>query len=327
MLKRSTAALLVLACLLLGCQYRGANVLVSNDDFLIVKAGPSDNARTLAERYLDDPGMAWVIKGANGNRRVRSGDEVVIPLRNANRAAVFAGGYQKVPILAYHRFSKGASCDKLSISKKSFERHLVYLRDKGYKVIGLRDLAGFLKGETALPEKSVVLTIDDGYGSVYDIAFPVLRRFGYQATVFVYTDFVGSSAGLNWAEMKAMLDSGLIDIQPHSKTHADLTKRLQGEGDAAYRDRIRDEVKLSSRILRRKLGVSIHSFSYPFGAENDELLGILKDEGFDLGVTVTRGGNPAFANPFALRRTQIYCKDDVKALDRKLNVFERISQR
>ena len=325
--RRSVATLLLLASLLAGCLHREADVLVSSRDFLIVKAGPTDNARTLAERHLDDPGMAWAIKRANGNRRVRPGDEVVVPLRFANRAAVFAGGYHKVPILAYHRFSKGASCDKLSISKKSFERHLAYLRDKGYKVIGLKDLARFLEGEISLPEKSVVLTIDDGYASTYDIAYPLLRRFGYQATVFVYTDFVGTSAGLNWTQLKAMLDSGLIDIQPHSKTHADLTKRLKGEGDAAYLKRVRDEVKLSSRTLRRKLGVSIHTFSFPFGAENDELLKILEDEGFDLGVTVTRGGNPAFANPYALRRTQIYCKDGVKALARKLNVFERISQR
>lgn len=303
-----------------------SRVVARSSDFVVVSAGSKTTLRSLARAYLGDETLYQVIADFNDVSRVRDGQEIVIPLKPANRAAVYPNGYQVVPILTYHRFApKGQHCDRLAVDERSFAKQLAYLRDNHYSVISFSQLADFIDGKSAIPPKSVILTIDDGYRSAYDIAYPVLRRFAQRATVFVYSDFVGAAAGLTWAQMKEMVASKLIDIQPHSKTHSDLTIRLEGESEKAYLERIREEVRHPSRAIERHLGLPIHTFSYPYGAENDTVLAIVEAAGFRLGTTVTRGSNPSFAHPLALRRTQIYCDDDIKTFAKRLDVFKNVA--
>ena len=328
--KPTPAVLLLAALLLSGCG--GARFLVPDGkvvaqdrDFLVVAAGTSDSLRSLAATYLDDPSLDWVIAEVNQIKRIKPGQQVVIPRRPINQSAVFEDGYQTVPILAYHGITAdGEACRKVSVTKKAFARQMAYLKDEGFTVIGFDDLIGFMKGRRSLPKKSVIITIDDGFRSSYDIAFPILRKHGYKATVFVYTDFIGAPSGLSWPQMKEMVSSGLIDIQPHSKTHADLTKRKDGESKSAYLKRVREEVRLSKKTLSR-LDIPMHTFSYPYGAENEAVVEVVKSEGFDLGVTVTRGGNPSFANPYVLRRTQIYCKNNLTTFAKRLETYKRLA--
>ena len=325
-------ALLALFALLLascspGFRLPNESVLAQDRDFLLVSAGSKDTLRSLADRYLDDPSLDWVIAEANQIKTVKPGQKLVIPRRPINRSAVFDDGYQTVPILTYHSFAaSSANCGRLAVTKAAFRQQMAYLKDRGFEVISFADLAAFMAGERSLPKKSVILTIDDGYRSTYEIAFPVLREFNFKATVFVYTDFIGVPAGLTWDQMREMLDSGLIDIQPHSKTHADLTKRLEGESRAAYERRVRKEIEHSTKVLRR-LGVPMHTFSYPYGAENETVVDMVKEAGFKMAVTVTRGGNPSFANPFVLRRSQIYCSNKLNTFAKRLEVFKRVALR
>ena len=250
----------------------------------------------------------------------------MIPLKPISPAGMFNGGFQKIPILTYHRFTPGKSdCGRLAVSEDAFVAQMAYLRDRGFRVIDFKDLADFMAGNVSLPRRSVILSIDDGYKSVYEIAFPVLKRFDYPATVFVYSDFVGAGAALNWKQMREMVDSGLIDIQPHSKTHADLTLRLEGESEKAYRKRLALEFRHPAELIERNLGLPIHTFSYPYGAENEIVIEAAEKAGYTLGATVTRGGNPTFAHPLVLRRTQIYCGDSLKTFARRLQTFEKIS--
>lgn len=314
------------AVLAWGCGVYDAQVITKERDFVVVSAGSEDTLKSLAAKYLGDRSKFRVIAEFNDIKRVRSGQEVVIPLRPLNRAGVYSLGYQTVPILTYHRFSPaGRRCDRLAVSADKFARQLRYLRDRGYTVISLADLADHMDGKKAIPRKAVVLTIDDGYRSVYQIAYPILRKYGYPATIFVYSNFVGAPAGLTWPHMKEMVASGLIDIQPHSKSHIDLTKQLVDETKADYRKRLKGEIDYPAKQIRSKLGLSIHSFSYPYGAENDDVIAAVKKAGFRIGMTVTRGGNPAFAHPLALRRTQIYCEDDLTTFARRLIVLQKAS--
>ncbi len=303
-----------------------SRVVARSSDFVVVSAGSKTTLRSLARAYLGDASLYRVIADFNDISRLRSGQEIVIPLKPANRAAVYPNGYQVVPILTYHRFTpKGQGCDKLAVEERSFARQLAYLRDNNYSVISFTQLADFLEGKAAIPAKSVILTIDDGYRSAYDVAYPVLRRYRQKATIFVYSDFIGAGAGLTWSQMKEMVASKLIDIQPHSKTHSDLTIRLEGESEKAYRERIREEIRYTTQAIKRNLGLPIHTFSYPYGAENDAVLDLVEAEGFRLGTTVTRGSNPSFAHPLALRRTQIYCDDDIRTFAKRLNVFKNVA--
>ena len=301
-------------------------VIARNKDFLVLTAGPNDTLRSLAGKYLGDQSKGWVIAELNNVRKVKAGQEVVIPMRPLSGTGVYSNGYQTVPILTYHRFTPGGQrCDKLAVTENAFVDQLGYLKANGYSVIDFRDLADFLAGRSTLPRKSVILSIDDGYRAAYDIAFPALKRAGMKVTVFVYSDFIGAGAGLTWAQMREMVDSGLVDIQPHSKSHGDLTERQPGESLAAYRKRLLYEVTHPAKLIEKHLGLPIHTFSYPYGAENDEVVAAVEKAGYSLGTTVTRGGNASFAHPKVLRRTQIYCGDDIGTFARRLETFEAIA--
>jgi len=297
-------------------------VLGRSDEYVIVAAARGDTLRSLAARYLGDPGRAWVIADFNGFDRVSPGQEVVIPLRSQDPTGVRTDGYQTVPILCYHRF--GDEQAKMVVSEASFAAQMDYLAEHGYRVIPLTSLVDFLQGKRALPERAVVLTADDGYKSTYQIAFPILKKHGFPATIFVYTDFVNARAGLTWPEMKEMVDSGLISIQSHSKAHSNLALPTADEDDAAYRERIDREVSVPTELIHKRLGVPLLTFAYPYGDANEQVIERVQEAGYRLAATVQAGGNPAFAYPFMLRRSMVYGDDDLTTFRRKLDVFHPV---
>ena len=300
-------------------------VVGRDNDYVIVSARSGETMASLAERYLGDAGKAWWIAQLNNASTVREGQIVVIPLRQRNAIGVFANGYQTVPILCYHRF--GTKTSKLNVTPAAFEQQMEWLARNGYTVVTLARLARFLEGKEALPAKSVAITIDDGYRSSYEIAYPILRKYGFPATVFLYTDFVGASDAMTWAQMKDMTSSGLVTIQPHSKSHANLTQRLPNETDARYRDRIRREVDAPVTVIKERLSEPIFAFAYPYGDVNEYVVDLLVKDSVGQGVTVTPGGNPFYAYPYMLRRTMIFGNDDLDAFKSKLVTFVRTGAR
>ena len=300
-------------------------VVGRDDDFVIVTVRAGETPVSLAERYLGDAGKAWWITQANGGATLREGQVVVIPLRQRNAIGVFANGYQTVPILCYHRF--GTKTSKLNVTPAAFEQQMDWLARNGYTVITLARLARFLEGKEALPAKSVVITIDDGYRSSYEIAWPILKKFGFPATIFLYTDFVGASDAMTWAQMKEMTGSGLVNIQPHSKSHANLTQRLPGETDARYRERIRREVDAPVAALKERLAEASFTYAYPYGDVNEYVVDLLVKDGVSQGVTVTPGGNPFYAYPYMLRRSMVFGNEDLEVFKSKLVTFVRTGSR
>ena len=303
-------------------------VLAENDDFVIVQAGSHQSLELLAARFLGDPAQHWQIAEFNGVDEADPGAELVIPKRYVNPTGVWTTGYQTVPVLVYHRFRVGnKSRDPMEIPQASFRAQMALLRDEGYQVIALRNLGEFLAGRRALPRKSVVITIDDGFRSAYTIAFPVLREFGFPATLFVHTDFIRGGLGVDWAALREMVASGLVDVACHSKTHANLSLRREGETEPEYRARLGEEVRGPTRLLRKRLGVRSDAFSFPYGDANDDVLTVLKAEGYELALTVTRGGNASFADPYRLRRTMIYGEDGLSDFRRRLQTFRPMDAR
>ena len=205
--------------------------VVKSDDYVIVIAKPGDTLQSLAQQFLGDPSQYWIIADFNDLRAVVPGQEVVIPLKTKNSIGVYANGYQMVPILSYHRF--GSRKSKLVVTPEAFDAQMAYLKAHDYRVIPLTDLIAFIQGRKPIPHRALVITIDDGHKSAYTIAYPLLRKYGFPATLFVYTDFIGSHEGLSWQEMQEMVASNLIDIQPHSKTHTNLGLQKPTESNAS----------------------------------------------------------------------------------------------
>lgn len=300
-------------------------VLARDDEFAIVVARADDTAQSLAQQYLGDARKSWWITEGNGDAEVRPGQVVVIPLVQRNRIGVYADGFQAIPVLCYHRFGSRAS--KLTVTPAAFAAQMDYLARNGYHVIALKDLAAFIAGRDALPKKSVIITIDDGYRATYDIAYPILRKFGFPATVFLYTDFVGAGDALTYPQMKELVASGLVDIQPHSKTHSNLTLKLPDENDAKYRERLRREVDTPVDVIRDRLALASYAYAYPYGDVNELTVDYLSRRGVSLGLTVTPGGNGFFAYQYMLRRTMIFGNEDLEAFKAKLQTFVRAAGR
>lgn len=283
-------------------------VIGRGERLLIYVPKEDDSFAAIATRFLGDAREDWQIAEANETLSTpRAGEPLVVPLQPRNPLGVRSDGVQTVTVLCYHRLA--ASPSRMAITAAAFEAQLQWLASAGYRVVTLADLAAFLQGARALPRQSVVITFDDGYESVYRQAYPLLKRYGMPATLFIYSDFIGSRSALTWPQMREMQASGLIDIQSHSKSHLDLTERLAGEGEAAYRARIEREFKVPRGYIERSLGEPGHAvryFAYPYGAANETVLRLLPATGHELGLTVDPGGNPFYASPVMLKRIMVF---------------------
>ena len=294
-------------------------VVAQNDHFVLYRPKRDDTLRSVAQRFLGDEKRGWEIADFNDVKELTSGSLVAIPLRPVNPVGVFPNGYQTVPILAYHRF--GEKNGKMVVTPEAFAAQMKYLAENDYRVIPLADLVEFLAGKRSLPHRAVVITADDGYASVYRHAYPVLKQYGFPATVFVYTDFIGAGDALTWPQMQEMIASGLIDIESHSKSHESLVAMLPGESERSYRARVDKELTVGRDVLQRKLGVHISIFAYPYGDASAAVVERAQKADYQLAVTVNPGGNPFFAQPLLLQRTMIFGDHDIEAFKARLQTF------
>ncbi len=291
-----------------------------SDDFIVTFAQPGDTPETLAERYLGGADKGWMIEDYTGLRAFATGQEVVIPRRPWNPAGVTPGGYQIVPILTYHNLGEQAK-GRLVLAAASFREQMRYLKTNGYRVVSLADFIEFTRLNRQLPQRAVVLTFDDGYHAFKDHAYPVLKELGFTATLFIYTDWVGAGRGaLSWADLRELAAAG-IDIQAHSKTHADL-RRAPGETEAQYARRMHAELEQPQELFSRNLGRRSQILAYPYGRWEEGLLPKVKEYGYIAAFSVRRQGNAAFVRPLAGHRSQIYSEMTLDDFVKNLNVFQ-----
>ncbi len=114
----------------------------------------------------------------------------------------------------------------LSVTPQTFERHLQYFAEHGYRTISLYDLHAHLKDGIPLPPKPVILTFDDGYLDAYTNAFPLLQQYGMTGTFFIVTDFINyqNPNHITWDMAREMFTGGM-SIESHGRTHRDLRNR------------------------------------------------------------------------------------------------------
>lgn len=292
-------------------------------DYVVYQFQHGDTSETIAEKFLGDPLKAWIVEEAN--QKLAPDEWIVVPLIQKNLGGVCSNGVQQVPILCYHRFGNGCS-SPLCVPTDIFERQMKYLKDNGYHVIHPKQLLAFLHLREPLPKKSVMITIDDGYRSAYEYAYPILKKYGYPATLFIYTHYVGlSKQAITWEQLRELKSDGFT-IGSHTIEHSDLSKQDEDESKEAYLKRLRREIEKSKQIIDRKLNQDTFFFAYPFGRTNYSAMLMTQKAGYRLAVTVDRGGNAFFENPFLLHRDQIL-KRDMKTFKRRLKTFQRLSLR
>ena len=297
-------------------------VTFKSDKHIIYTLAKDTPPAMLAQKFLGNKNLAWMIEDENKNAFYHAGETIVIPLTIDNKAGLYKDGYQTVPILCYHRFSKNCN-SRLCMPEDVFIRQMEYLKKNHYRVISMSMLIEYLEYKKALPEKSVIITIDDGYKSVYNIAFPVLRQYGFTATIFIYTDFVAGGTAMTWKQIKEIKNAG-FEVGSHTISHADLIVKKPEETEKDYIQRITHEIVHSKRILDKKLNQDTTLFAFPFGNSNQQVINICKEAGYKAGVTVIRGGNPFFRHPFLLHRDQILSRKQTVFINR-LKTFQSVS--
>ena len=157
-----------------------------------------------------------------------------------------------------------------------------HLKNSSANVIFLNDIIQYLRNNEPFPPKSIVLTFDDGFRNFYQIAYPILREFGFGATVFLVPEHCGKNNQwpgqpegipkldlLRWGEVKELALNG-IDFGAHTMSHPDLS--------LLSHDKLKDEIPASKRTIQDHLGKDVLSFAYPYGKLNEHIKKIVEDE-------------------------------------------------
>ena len=195
-----------------------------------------------------------------------------VPVINDNRG---------VPVICYHYIDKDPSGKSpLIISKEKFIQHLQTIKDDGYTTITMAELNDYLFKDKPIPEKSVVITFDDGSIDNYTNAFPILKEFNMKATMFIISSYLDGVSYVAPNQVKEMSDYG-IDIESHTVTHRRLS-------EMSYEDQL-NELKNSKESLEKITGKPIIAVAYPEGMYNEDTKKATMEAGYSMGFTVERG--------------------------------------
>ncbi|MGH3321235.1 MAG: polysaccharide deacetylase family protein [Streptosporangiaceae bacterium] len=241
-----------------------------------------------------------------------------------------------VPILMYHSVcrepgSVSPGFRPWTLHPARFAAHLTYLSQRGYRSLTVSELTATRRGGRAAPDgKAVVLTFDDAYGDFHTEALPLLRRYGFTATLYVPTAYVGATSGwmraegegdralLTWSQLEEVAAAG-VECGAHSHTHPEL--------DRLPIPAIREEVTTSRRALRDRLGVPVCSFAYPYGEYDGRVRGAVAAAGYESACTMKRFASTERDDPLLLPRVSMTADTDVPALAALLETSGRPARR
>jgi peptidoglycan/xylan/chitin deacetylase (PgdA/CDA1 family) len=223
-----------------------------------------------------------------------------------------------IPILTYHNFTKDEGSSYI-INIIEFEKQMNYLATHNYSVISLSELLeGLRNGQ--LPPKSVVITIDDGFKSTFTLAYPVLKKYNFPATLFIYTNFIEkNSNSLTWGEEIKEMTENKLEIGSHTLSHCNLLKNKENENYENYLARIKKEIFLSKEILESKIGVKVKFFAYPYGIYSPTIKNLAIQADYQGILNANSMNNNLNADPFSLNRQIIFGNNSFNSFIQILN--------
>ena len=191
-------------------------------------------------------------------------------------------------VLCYHRFEPGKG--ELIINPAEFEAEMKKIKDAHVNVIPMHDFLAWRRGEKSIPSRSVIISLDDGWISGYEVAWPILKKYGYPFTMFIYTDYVrgGPKSGgksMSWDQLGEMRDAG-VDIECHTVTHSDLRRSKRGKTAEQYADYLKNELVNSKDIIETNLAIKVLAIAYPYGNYSTEVEEMCKTAGYEAAFTV-----------------------------------------
>lgn len=227
-----------------------------------------------------------------------------------------------LPILMYHSVLKDQNrAGKFVVSPETLEADMKFLKDRGYQTVVVQDLLHYVNEGTALPEKPVMLTFDDGYYNNYTYVYPLLQKYEYKAVISVvgsYSETFSQSQDLNpnyahltWDVIKELSESGFVEIQNHTydmhkQSPRKGSTKIRGECLADYETCLTQDVMKLQTALKEKSGVKATAFTYPYGQISKESLDIVKKMGFQASLTCYEKPNFITQDPQCLYQLNRY---------------------
>lgn len=206
-----------------------------------------------------------------------------------------------IPVLYYHSVDENAA-NEVTITPEKLQEQLDYINDNNYVTITMTELYDHIENNKPIPEKSILITFDDGYMNNYTEAFPMLKELNMTATIFCVGNSLDGSYYLSEEAIKEMSDYG-IDIESHTVNHVHL--------DTMSYDEQLLELKNSKNILEKITGKEVLSLAYPFGDYNDNTIKAAKDAGYKMGFTTKLGLSDRTDDIYKLDRIYISSSYDM----------------
>jgi peptidoglycan/xylan/chitin deacetylase (PgdA/CDA1 family) len=221
---------------------------------------------------------------------------VLAPFHAAGRAVGFVT--PGIAVLMYH--SVGPGDWEFTVSDDAFKRQLDMLARHGFTFISLSDFERILNRGAPIQKRSVLLTFDDGYGDILRRAMPLMASRHIRPVLYVHTDRSNAALGntkqlMSWDELRNLRSKA--DIGDHSYSHPVLR--------SISHDALERELLASQQAFTRELGHTVHTYAYPGGKYNDEVVRALRAHGYSAAFTITPGLVRPGDDPLRLRRIGI----------------------
>ena len=245
-----------------------------------------------------------------------------------------------LPVLMYHLVLKNPkSKNKFTISQKTFENDLEYIKNNGYTTILVKDLIDYTEGKAELPEKPILLTFDDGAYNNYLYAFPLAKKYNIK---FVFSPIAAEAerysqikdenpnySHANWEQIREMSDSGLVEIQNHTyNMHCSKNPRVGctkkfGESEETYKSKLSEDILKSQEMIEKNVGKKPIAFFYPFGACSKCSEKIIRGLGFKATFLCESRVNKISKNPESLFRLGRFIRPPDVPTEKVFSAFEK----
>ena len=207
-----------------------------------------------------------------------------------------------VPVLTYHHVGiPSTKWRLLTVSSQSFEYQMNFLKRHGFHVISFEDLVEGIKVGRQFVRNTVVIQFDDGYEDNYKYAYPILKKYGFPAMVFLVSSKIGTPGFLTWDEVKEMEKDNFL-AGAHTRHHPYLPSLTMVQAQ--------DEITGSKKEIEDHLGHSINYFAYPTGGFSSDVKRWVKEAGYKAAVTTNRGKDRFNVDPYELKRIHMSSTDD-----------------
>lgn len=245
------------------------------------------------------------------------------------------------PILVYHKVDYRRELGITNLSPERFEKQISFFKESGYsnfltdefpntKSISLDGINRENRvygsvGSSSSPSRSFIISFDDGYENIFIYAYPILKKYGFTAIIFLIMGYIGkyniwdASPGprfshLNWAQIREMSRNGFL-FGSHGISHNFLTRQKDND--------IRYEIEASKKILEDRLGLPVQFFSYPYGNYNERIMRFVYEAGYKAAFSLypelwSKESYKINRSIYAIPRIAIYSLDNMKAFKAKI---------